>query len=547
MTFTSYIPAAFFLAGLCIVPVTADDIAEARNYSIDDLQEIQTAPQDGQLPVIEITGEEPDIESGSSPTTGSTLAMVSNEKISTPLLRRRKEAQEKIRRYQAVIDELEYEYGPYHQLLEEALVNLASAYEEVGDHQGSYDLYDRALHATRINAGLHSMEQIPVLKRLIDSLIRIGDVETAVEKQRYFYWLYQRATNSGIDLVPVYSEMVDWHYQAYLNDLGETPTDHLLDAYTLSRRSVSLARSTYGIYSMEMARLLEAQNVLDYEFFDRQMPIRVAALRGYDRGVPERALGGRQQSVNYGNYNQQRGFRGEGFVQRISDRNRLILGAAFSEFGEDSVEYYTSLVSGIDWLLLLGDPKRANEEYEDVYQRLASMEELAEYHETLFLNIRRLPVMYNREFDRQEETEYTAELPADPGMPYLQVLFSVTLRGEVRDIRMASTNLAEPDTLYKAVRREMSSARYRPVIRDGKMSESIDESRVVTFPGLNVELISETDINYAGSINVPGNTLEWEESPEIRDDASVTSGSHTEGEADLSGTPVEAAPEKAEG
>ena len=491
-----------------IGPVRTDETPGNEKYTIDDLQEIQTTPQDGQMPVGIETGPA-DIDPGPAPTTDSVLTMASLERISSPLLMRRKEAQDKVRQYQSVVDDLEYEYGPYHRVLQEALVDLASAYEEMGDYQSSYDLYDRALHATRINAGLHSMEQIPVLKKLIDSLIRIGDVETAVEKQRYFYWIHQRAMDTGIDLVPVYSDMIDWHYQAYLGELGEQPTNHLLDAYTLARHSASLARNSYGIYSMEMAHLLEIQNILDYEFYDRQMPVRVAALRGYDRGVPERAIGGRRRTVNFGVYTQQRGFRGESFVQRISDRNRLILGAAFSEFGEDSTEYYTRLITGIDWVLLLGDPDKAIREYENIYQRLASTEKLQEFGQGLFTDIKRLPVMHDRDIVTREDREYTAELPIDHGMPYIQLLFDVTLRGEVREIRLESSNLSDPDPLFHPIKREMASARYRPAIHSGRMSKSTGESRVVTFPNLNVELVSTPGFNYAGGINVPGNSLEW--------------------------------------
>ena len=100
-------------------------------------------------------------------------------------------------------------------------------------------------------------------------------------------------------------------------------------------------------------------------------------------------------------------------------------------------------------------------------------------------------------------------MPIDPGMPYIQLLFDVTLRGEVREIRLESSNLSDPDPLFREIKREMASARYRPAIQNGKMSKSTGASRVVTSPKLNVELVSTPGFNYAGGVNVPGNSLEW--------------------------------------
>ena len=510
-----------FAGGFCALKAVAEVDSAQKGISIDDLQEISVSPQDGQFPVpISDTSESS--ENRIVPRAANTIVdtqggdgthspLLPPKVRSSSALKLRKALREKVRQYQQIVDDLEFEYGPYHQVLEEALLDLANAYDELGDYRNSYDLYDRALHATRINAGLHSLEQVPVLKKLISSLIRNGDAETAVEKQRYFYWLHERARENGdVDLVPVLTDMVDWHFQAYLQGLGETPTNHLLDAYTLARRSANIARNTYGIYSLEMARLMEIMNLIDYEFYDRRMPVRIAALRGYERGVPERALGGSRKNVYYGVYNQQRGFVDESFVQRISDRNRLILGTAFSEYGEDSEEYYTALVNGIDWVLLLGRTGQAIEDYQEVYRRLDDSVDFHPLRERLFGRLQRLPGMYDGVNDARERSEYNAPLPDDPTMPFIEIRFNLSKQGRTNQIHLSATNLAEPEGLFETIRQEMRSATYRPMVSEGQVVGAIEQSRLLIFPHLDIEIIEDTGTVYAGGIPVQDSSLEWD-------------------------------------
>jgi tetratricopeptide (TPR) repeat protein len=63
--------------------------------------------------------------------------------------------------------------------LAEELLSLAALYREAGDHLLAIGTLERALDVVRINDGLHSLEQVPVIERLIENRVALGDYSGA--------------------------------------------------------------------------------------------------------------------------------------------------------------------------------------------------------------------------------------------------------------------------------------------------------------------------------------------------------------------------------
>ena len=406
---------------------------------------------------------------------------------------RDREARRKINQYQAVVDDLEYEYGPYHTALREALADLALAYEEAGDFQSSHELYDRALHATRINAGLHSLEQGPILKELIDSLLDIGDVEEAVERQRYYYWIHNRAYREEREkMLPIVSDLIEWHWWAYGQQLGGKPFEHLLDAYTLARLSESIIESEFGGHSFELLRILHVMNIIDFQLYEMNIPVRESALRGYERGVASTAMASQGDVFSFGSSDSQTGLAPDSFMRRGKKRYERMLEAVITEYGEFSPEYYELQLRNIDWKLLFGKDRTAAREYTEVYQSMVSDENTVALASTMFSENWRLPIMGDPVPDPDEEKverEGPAKTPPeDLEVPYIQVLFDVTTRGRVRNIRMEDTNIAAPDALFFRVRRDLIATIYRPRVQEGQVAISQDVMRYIEFPKGGIRL-----------------------------------------------------------
>ncbi|TDG12076.1 tetratricopeptide repeat-containing protein [Seongchinamella unica] len=88
------------------------------------------------------------------------------------------------------VESLEQAGGPYADGLAEPLASLGRHYRQSGDYQQAVSLYRRAMHVVRINDGLGSARQIPLLRELLLSYRQAGDLEALDERYDYYFHLF---------------------------------------------------------------------------------------------------------------------------------------------------------------------------------------------------------------------------------------------------------------------------------------------------------------------------------------------------------------------
>ncbi len=136
--------------------------------------------------------------------------------------------------YQFYITDLESRQGPYAQGLSEQLLGLGSAYQNQGLHQEAIKTFKRGVHVARINGGLYSPDQIPLLQRLIGSLVAAGDYDKADERQYYLYRVQSTVYGLASQQMSVAMlERAAWERQAYYLALGDVSFTRLLTMWEL--------------------------------------------------------------------------------------------------------------------------------------------------------------------------------------------------------------------------------------------------------------------------------------------------------------------------
>ena len=80
--------------------------------------------------------------------------------------------------------------GPYADALAEPLASLGRQYSLQGDYVQAQRAYQRALHIVRVNDGLYSDRQLPVLKELLNTHRAVGDVQALDDRYEYIFRLY---------------------------------------------------------------------------------------------------------------------------------------------------------------------------------------------------------------------------------------------------------------------------------------------------------------------------------------------------------------------
>lgn len=92
--------------------------------------------------------------------------------------------------YRRELESLQDRHGPYSNTLEEPLAAMGRYHRANGDLEEATRLYRRALHVVRVNDGLYSERQIPILQELLDIYRGSGDLEALDQRYDYYFRLY---------------------------------------------------------------------------------------------------------------------------------------------------------------------------------------------------------------------------------------------------------------------------------------------------------------------------------------------------------------------
>lgn len=127
------------------------------------------------------------------------------------------ERENSIADYVVRIGDKEAEEGPYEDQLTQDLLAVGVLYQELDDHETALEFLDRAVNISRINHGPDSLDQLPVLRAMVDSQYALGELTQADEIQDSILYLQQQVYGQeSAETVPALLELGDWNLQAFL-------------------------------------------------------------------------------------------------------------------------------------------------------------------------------------------------------------------------------------------------------------------------------------------------------------------------------------------
>jgi len=317
--------------------------------------------------------------------------------------------------------------------------------KDVGRYDEAREMFLDALHITKINQGIYSIEQRPILKALFDVHFALGNSESFEDNLSRIIWLEKKERDLDDDFAFELALKVGNYYinQYLYNPIPSETSVALLDK---ARRYLSFAVARYG----------------DAPLNEKLMPYGELALISYLRSSADRPLS-RAGSFTQPTRRSEQFFRRTevGFDQRA---------IAFNS-GERSLKTYLlkaredeSTDQAVHALLGLGDVNLlfSRTGIATQYYQLAWLEvkKLAEDHplHQQFKQPVQLPA-FNYAQDRQPIERKNASL-------YIPMTFSVDRFGQVNNI--VKINEGEPNFKYfNKARRALRKAKFRPTINEG--------------------------------------------------------------------------------
>ncbi len=175
------------------------------------------------------------------------------------------------RGYELSVEEFEARGGAYAADLPETLLELGLALQSQDRHPEAIEYLKRGVHLTRVNDGLYSAAQIPLLLAEIDSHKAVGDYVAADQRHAYLYRVQLKSGGGNGTLADAYLQQADWQYDAYRLGLGDYEFGRLMNMWDLYRLALEERAQQDGDMSLTLLPPLQGMLhtlylISEYEF-----------------------------------------------------------------------------------------------------------------------------------------------------------------------------------------------------------------------------------------------------------------------------------------
>lgn len=392
--------------------------------------------------------------------------------------------------FQEALNEIVQEEGPFSAQLPQILSNHGTRLQESGDLDSALGNFEEALHITRVNQGLFSQEQTPIIKKIIENRLLLGDLGEADNQQLALLYLQQKIHDVGSpEMLSALEDFAQWNLFAF-SALGasrstvNTPDFFLVpDARQEDIHQFRIKRLVYAnnIY-WSIIQLMKADPAYpENRILDMEKRLAISNYH-YARTVPPKPI----SYVTAPNLDAREMARFELTPVISSAINAPPLGGMGyrngrealkrrQDFlvGKDNVDVNTLISTQIDladWMLFFqdsSDRNRAMESYEQSYAQFREQLDDSALQSWFYpLLPVRLPTFINPEFSRQAKG-----IPEDQPLiyqGYVDVSLELNRYGNaLRADVINSSPGTEGDVLYY-LQQSLDNAQFRPRFSNGK-------------------------------------------------------------------------------
>ncbi len=349
--------------------------------------------------------------------------------------------------HQAIM-QLESRGGAYASGLSESLLGLARTLQSQGRHEEAIRVYRRGVHLIRINEGLYTTRQIPLLQGEITSHMARGNFPLADERQNYLYRVQVESLQSSDQLAAALMAQAQWQLEAFQLGLGGpeeyTRLMHMSELYRMAMQDVidREGETSPGLIA-PLQGMLQAQYLISGYEVSESTPV-------FDEdGRPNDAL------LRFKSYRARSYQQGNAIIAAIAD-----IEEGQPDSGPGTMAR-TMVMLG-DWRLWNGRTEDAWEAYRSAETELADADDAQIHAEDLFGEPVALP-----DFDNLS----TLPPAVAPGQGDILLAFGVSERGRVYDLeRMDDRELAGRQA--SRLMRTLRKTPFRPRFEAGQPVET---------------------------------------------------------------------------
>ena len=358
-------------------------------------------------------------------------------------------------RYLESIEAAEDSGGAYSTDLAEPLADMGHAYQAADKHTEAMDFFRRALHLSRINEGLYSANQLPVLQGMINSQLAMGQFDRVDDNQDYRFRVQRHVYTAGDPgLLQATLEYSEWQRAAYLQGLGGETYLRLLDMHDVHSREIERLQGS-GKNHPALIRHLRERLRAEYLISQYEGEKAAEFQINISNGMPSQPGVITDLDQHRFSMLKKNNFR--------SGRKTLlqIVELLQAQQPPDSLELARAKIALGDWYLWWDWLARALQSYQEAYVILENDGEATTDPGALFADFVELP---------EEPVFHPGPIspPAERQARAL-VMFDVSRVGRARDIEIVELDPPESKGARIALFDLLREIRFRPQVRDGEV------------------------------------------------------------------------------
>jgi len=374
---------------------------------------------------------------------------------------------EQIIDYENAIEELESAEGVYSDKLAQELANLADIYQKQEKHDLAITTFNRSLHLNRINDGLYSKAQLPILDKIIISLKKQKKWKQVHEKYNYLYWLNNRNfSEQDEEMLPVLVKLANWNLTSYAMSYSQSPAQDLYNAHYLYKKALSISETVYGQFDKRNIYILNNKMIINYFFatFDISQ-------------INSNLIDNTEYTTTTNYQNQIISLKRTSFT---NGRDTILNEIDILE-NQQEPDYFT--ISNVklklaDWYLLFEKRQSAMRLYNEAYQFATLNDDQNTFSDDLFQKPIALPYLPNLTTNTRENISNDNLLS---NAKYIQASFDVTKHGRAKNIQVVNSNMKESTRLRSLALKSLRHTKFRPKLVKG-IAIKTEQVKLHIFP-----------------------------------------------------------------
>lgn len=353
--------------------------------------------------------------------------------------------------------QIEAEFDAYDPTISEVSADIGNRLAERGFFQEALVAYRRSLHVLRINEGLNSARQIPILENIVRTHFKIGEYEEAAGFLERASSLYTQTYGQlSPELIPHLIELGNWHLSIFQYSDGSNIVEHLGDAHDAYSKVADIR--AFGDMAYD-PQIYSALSSIKFNLALEQQ----AALESVDqRQVTTSSEAARfvrdAQRALSGSYS-----RGKDLLER---------GLKLARSSSNTANEVVALVQLGDWEQLFDNRLDARERYMEAYDLSRQLPPEHELY-TLFDSPRRLPAFNISSF---------VEAPQNQNTEPVRVAVDISIWGQAQNARVVREEDQDRNSAAeRAALRSAGGAPYRPAIVDGEIVRAENYNQIISI------------------------------------------------------------------